>query len=85
MPPTASSLAPMPPPKAAPATLEGVCSFRVHTAGLSRPAGPVRGDPTMVLITNEDGGVTVYPPSHKLAILAAERAKRAKKNATDNT
>jgi len=33
----------------------------------------------MVLITTEDGGVVVYPPSDKLAILAAERAKRVKK------
>ena len=74
----ASSLAPTPPPKSAPATLEGVSSFRVHTAALSRP-GPVRADPTMVLITHPDGGVIVYPPSEKLAILAAERAKRLQK------
>ena len=76
---TASPLAPTPPPKGAPATQEGVSSFRVHTAALSRPAGPVRADPSMVLITTPDGGVVVYPPSDKLAILAAERAKRAKK------
>jgi hypothetical protein len=78
---TASSLAPAPPPKGAPATQEGVSSFRVHTAALSRPAGPLRADPTMVLITTPDGGVVVYPPSNKLAILAAERAKRVQ-NAT---
>ena len=74
----ASSLAPAPPPKGAPATLEGVASFRVHTAALSRPAGPARADLSVVLITNADGGVIVYPPSDKLAILAAERAKRIK-------
>jgi hypothetical protein len=39
----------------------------------------VRADPTMVLITTPDGGVVVYPPSDKLAILAAERAKRVQK------
>ena len=79
----ASSLAPTPPPKSAPATLEGVASFRVHTAALSRP-GPVRADPTMVLITNPDGGVIVYPPSEKLTILAAERAKRLQKTTPAN-
>jgi hypothetical protein len=30
------------------------------------------------MITDADGGVVVYPPSDKLAILAAERAKRTK-------
>jgi len=75
----ASSLAPAPPPSGAPATREGVSSFRVHTAALSRPAGPERADPSMVLITTPNGGVVVYPPSDKLAILAAERAKRVKK------
>ncbi|MBS0386268.1 MAG: hypothetical protein JSS00_13075 [Proteobacteria bacterium] len=79
----ASTLAPVPPPKGAPATLEGKASFRVHTAALSRPAGPVRADPTMVLITNPDGGVVVYPPSDKLAILAAERVKRLKQPVND--
>ncbi len=74
---TASSLAPTPPPKEAPATLEGMSSFRVHTAALSRPAGPGRVDLSVVLITTADGGVIVYPPSEKLAILSAERAKRA--------
>jgi hypothetical protein len=38
----------------------------------------------MVLITTEDGGVVVYPPSNKLAILAAERAKRVKKSTPAN-
>jgi hypothetical protein len=77
----ASSLAPSRPPQSAPATLEGVASFRVQTAALSRPAGPARADPNMVLITDPDGGVIVYPPSEKLAILAAERAKRLKQPA----
>ena len=76
---TAPSLAPAPPPKGAPATHEGVSSFRVHTAALSRPAAPLRADPTMVLVTTPEGGVVVYPPSNKLAILAAERAKRVQK------
>ncbi len=35
-----------------PATLEGVTSFRVKTAALSRPAGPIqKPDPDMVLVT----------------------------------
>lgn len=69
----ASSLAPTPSLNACPATLESVTSFRVKTAALSRPAGPDRADPNMVLVTNEDGGVVVYPPSEKLIILAARR------------
>jgi hypothetical protein len=81
---TASSLAPVPPPKGAPATQEGVSSFRVHTAALSRPAAPLRADPTMVLITTPEGGVVVYPPSDKLAIMAAERAKRVQKSTPAN-
>jgi hypothetical protein len=44
----------------------------------------VRADPTMVLITNPDGGVIVYAPSDKLTILAAERAKRLQKTAPAN-
>jgi hypothetical protein len=72
----ASSLAPVPPRGGFPATLESVTSFRVKTAALSRPAAPLRADPDMVLITNADGGVIVYPPSDKLVILAARRAKR---------
>lgn len=71
----ASSLAPTPSISACPATLEALTSFRVKTAALSRPAGPARADPNMVLMTNEDGGVVVYPPSEKLIILAARRAK----------
>lgn len=85
MPQIASSLAPAAPPRGTPATLEGKVSFRVHTAALSRPAGPVRGDLTVVLVANADGGITVYPPSDKLAILAAERAKRVKANAPVRT
>jgi len=70
----ASSLAPLPPTGRHPATLEGVTSFRVKTAAISRPAGPLhKGDPNMVLVTNADGGVIVYPPSDKLVILAARR------------
>jgi hypothetical protein len=51
-------------------------SFRVKTAALSRPAAPAKGDPNMVLVTSPDGGVVVYPPSKKLAILAARRERR---------
>jgi hypothetical protein len=70
----AQSLAPIPPRGGHPATLEGLTSFRVKTAALSRPAGPIqRPDPNMVLVTASDGGVVVYPPSDKLVILAARR------------
>lgn len=74
----ASSLAPLPPRNGFPATLESVTSYRVKTAALSRPAAPLRVDPNMVLVTNPDGGVVVYPPSEKLVILAARRARKAK-------
>lgn len=73
----ASSLAPRPPSGGQPATLEALASFRVKTAALSRPAGPTRTDPSVVLVTNADGGLVVYPPSEKLVILAARRAQRA--------
>ena len=70
----ASSLAPAPPYGGyPPPTQEGITSFRVKTAALSRPAAPMKGDPTMVLVTGADGGVVVYPPSDKLIILAARR------------
>jgi len=69
----AQSLAPVPPRGGHPATLEGLTSFAVHTAALSRPAAPAKGDPNMVIVTAPDGGVVVYPPSEKLAILAARR------------
>lgn len=71
----ASSLAPTRPPGGQPATLEGVSSFRVRTAALSRPAAPIPGDPNMVLVTRPDGGVVVYPPSEKLVILAGRRKR----------
>jgi hypothetical protein len=72
----ASSLAPLPPTGRHPATLEGVTSFRVKTAAISRPAGPLqKPDPNMVLVTAPDGGVIVYPPSEKLVILAARRLR----------
>ncbi len=75
----ASSLAPTPPRGRHPATLEGVTSFRVKTAALSRPAGFIhKPSPDMVLVTAPDGGVVVYPPSDKLIILAARRAPQAK-------
>lgn len=73
----ASSLAPIPPRDGQPATLEGVSSFRMHTAALSRPAGPIqKPGADLVLLTTPDGGVVVYPPSEKLAILSQARAQR---------
>lgn len=70
----AQSLAPIPPRGGVPATLESMSSFRVKTAALSRPVGPIqKPDPNMVLVTAPDGGVVVYPPSDKLVILAARR------------
>jgi len=73
----ASSLAPLPPRGDQPATLEGMSSFRVKTAALSRPAGPIqKPNPDLVLVTAADGGVVVYPPSEKLIILAARRDTR---------
>ena len=72
----ASSLAPLPPRGDHPATLEGMASFRVKTAALSRPAGPIqKPDADMVLLTAPDGGVVVYPPSEKLVILAGRRQR----------
>lgn len=73
----AQSLAPLPPRGDHPATLEGMTSFRVKTAALSRPAAPMKPNPDVVLITAPDGGVVVYPPSKKLVILAARRARPA--------
>lgn len=76
----ASSLAPLPPAGKHPATLESVTSFRVKTAALSRPAGPIqKPNPDMVLITGADGGVVVYPPSEKLVILASRRTRRSER------
>jgi hypothetical protein len=75
---TGSSLAPTPPPKGAPPdTLEARSNFRMHSAAISEPAAPQSVDPRIVLITAPDGGLVVYPPSRKLAILGEERAKRA--------
>ncbi|MGD9816510.1 MAG: hypothetical protein AB7Q23_02815 [Hyphomonadaceae bacterium] len=76
----AQSLAPIPPSGGGhPPTQEGITSFRVKTAALSRPAGPIqRPNPDLVLLTSEDGGLVVYPPSDKLVILAARRPSRPK-------
>jgi len=82
---TGSSLAPTPPPKGAtPDTLEARVSFRMHCAGLSEPGQPQTVDPRLVLVTAPDGGLVVYPPSRKLAILAEERAKRTANTAPAN-
>lgn len=76
--PPISPLAPMAPPKGErPVTLEGVASFRVHTAALARPVAPQADE--VVLVTDEEGRVLVYPAGGKLAILSAERAKRLPK------
>lgn len=73
----ASSLSPLPPVGRHPATLEGVTSYRVKTAAISRPAGQIqKPNPDMVLLTAPDGGVVVYPPSEKLVILAAKRQQK---------
>ena len=72
----AQSLSPLPLADRHPATLEGVTSFRVKTAAISRPAGQLqKPNPDMVLVTSADGGVIVYPPSEKLVILAARRMR----------
>lgn len=73
------SMAAAPPKGRLPATLEGAGTFCVKTAALSRPGSPLRGDPGVVLVTSADGGVVVYPPSEKLAILDAYRLARAAK------
>ncbi|GAN00020.1 hypothetical protein U91I_03683 [alpha proteobacterium U9-1i] len=63
------------PPQGAPAkTLEA--ALRVKTAALSRPAGPIKGDPSVVLVTQPNGDVVVYPPSEKLVILGERRARK---------
>jgi hypothetical protein len=70
-----SSLAPLPPRGGYPATLEAVTSFRVKTAALSRPAAPVRQHNDMVVLTDAEGRLVVYPPSERLVILAGWRAQ----------
>jgi hypothetical protein len=82
----ASSLAPLPPRGRHPATLEGVTSFRVKTAALSRPAGFIqKPSADMVLLTDENGGVVVYPPSEKLVILASRRPPRPEEAASSES
>ena len=71
------SSAAVPPSRTPPATLEARALFRVHTAALVERATPMKADPNVVLITGADGGMVAFAPSEKLAILAAERAKRA--------
>jgi hypothetical protein len=67
---------PAPPRGGQPATLEGHSSFRVRTVALSRPAEPARAHPNMVVLTGANGDIVVYPPSEKLAILAARRRSK---------
>ena len=73
------SLAAVPPSRTPPATLESRALFRVHTAALVERAAPMKADPNVVLITHADGDMVAFAPSEKLAILAAERNKRAAK------
>lgn len=69
------SSASTPPSGATPAkTLEA--ALRVKTAALSRPAGPIKYDPSVVLVTQPNGDVVVYPPSEKLVILGERRARK---------
>jgi hypothetical protein len=65
----------MPPRGGYPATLEAVISFRVKTAALSRPAAPVRQHNDLVMLTDDQGRLVVFPPSEKLVILSAWRAR----------
>lgn len=65
-----------PPSGGTPATLEAATSFRVKTAALSRPAGHIKLDPSVVLVTQPNGDVVVYPPSEKLVILAERRGRK---------
>jgi|GEM_PF-1809937 len=80
---TGSSLAPIPPKGGLPDTCESRASFRMHSAGLAEPAKPQSVDPRVVLVTAPDGGLVVYPPSRKLAILAEERAQRVVNTGSD--
>ena len=68
------SSASTPSPGAPAKTLEA--TLRVKTAALSRPAAPVKFDPSVVLVTQPNGDVVVYPPSQKLVILAERRARK---------
>lgn len=69
----AQSLAPAPPRGDLPETLEQLASYRVKAAALSRPAVSAPTHANMVLVTNSDGGVVVFPPSDKLVILSDRR------------
>jgi len=60
-----------------PATLEARALFRVHAAAIHAAPSPAPADPEVVVMTRADGSVVAYPPSPKLVILAAERARRA--------
>ncbi len=59
----------------APPTLEARAMFRVKAAFMQGPPAPSNDDPEIVLMHGSDGGVVVYPPSEKLVILAAARAR----------
>lgn len=74
---TSSSTPPLAGPAGGqPATLEASAAFRVKTAALSRPAAPLKADPSVVLVTHPNGDVVVYPPSRKLVILAERRQRK---------
>ena len=73
------SSASTPPRGGPPATAEAMASFRVRIASLSRPAAPIKADPSVVLVTCPNGDVVVYPPSEKLVILAERRARKTRR------
>jgi|CXWL01.1.fsa_nt_gi hypothetical protein len=70
------SSASTPPRGGPPSTLDAMASLGVRTAALSRPAAPIKADPSVVLVTQPNGDVVVYPPSEKLVILAERRARK---------
>jgi hypothetical protein len=60
-----------------PATLEERALLRAHVAAYHDDAPtPQHADSEVVVVTGEDGGVTVYPASEKLVILAAWRERK---------
>ena len=59
-----------------PATLEERSLMRAYVAAYHDGPTPQGADPDVVLVTDDSGAVTVYPPSEKLVILAAHRARR---------
>ena len=68
------SSAALPPPRGVPpATLESRALFRVHAAAVVEQAAPPKLDPSVVIVTDSDGGVVAFTSGKKLAILAEMR------------